>query len=360
MNGLSLVERALAKIDSAIDASAMRYKLLSDDDLAKLPPLQWRINRVLPETGLAAIYGPSGSGKSFLVLDALQSLAVGADWFGYKTKPCNVLYCALEGEGGVAGRVSAYRIRHGATAQNIRYLVQPFSLLNGEDITDLAQAIKASGHGVGVVVLDTLNRAAPGVDENSSHDMGRIIEGAADLQRRIGGLVLLVHHAGKDSTKGMRGHSSLHAALDAAIEVRRDGGNREWVIAKCKDGEDGKAHPFTLDVVGLGDELTSCVVLPQEIEGGIKRILPPKSGNQRIVWDALGELFRKAGNVKPEGAPDTVPIGRPCLTLEAAIDRTRTKLVCDPKRQTERTQAAIMGLVARGLLSHERGFLWCN
>uniref|UniRef100_E6QQ53 Putative helicase n=1 Tax=mine drainage metagenome TaxID=410659 RepID=E6QQ53_9ZZZZ len=357
---------ALLALLERVQAPVMRYKLLFDADLCKLPPLQWRIKKILPQTGLAAIYGASGSGKSFLVLDALQALAAGGDWFGYKTKPCNVLYCALEGEGGIAGRVSAYRIKHGATAQNIRYLVQPFSLLDSEDITDLAQAIKAAGQGADVVVLDTLNRAAPGADENDSKSMGQIIAASKQLQTLVGGLVVLVHHTGKDASKGLRGHSSLHAALDAAIEVRRDGDNREWLIAKSKDGEDGEAHSFKLDVVELGTDedgepITSCAIHPTEkIAEALRRPLPPKSGNQRVVWDALGAIFRQAGNVKPEGAPNTLPQGRPCITLDAAIDSTRTKLVCDAKRQTERAQAAIRGLVDRGVLCHEGGFVWCK
>jgi hypothetical protein len=357
---------ALADLLQRPIAPAMRYALLSDGDLCKLPPQQWRIKKVLPEKGFAAVSGASGSGKSFAVIDAMQSMAAGRDWFGYKTKPCSVLYCALEGEGGIAGRVAAYRIRHGVTSQNIRYLVQPFSLLDEADILDLAQAIHANGQGAEVVVLDTLNRAAPGADENDSKSMGQIIAAAKELQTLVGGLVVLVHHVGKDASKGLRGHSSLHAALDAAIEVRRDGDRREWVIAKSKDGEDGEAHPFKLDVVELGTDedgepITSCVVHPlEQVAEALRRPLPPKSGNQRAVWDTLGEIFRKAGNVKPEGAPDTLPQGRPCITLEAAIEQTRTRLVCDPKRQTERAQAAIRGLVDRGILCHEGGFVWCK
>lgn len=318
-------------------AAPMRFKLLSDDDLCKLPPMQWRIKKVLPQTGLAAVFGASGSGKSFAVIDMTQAIAAGHEWFGFKSKPCNVLYCALEGEGGIAGRVAAYRIRHGATSPNIRYLVKPFSLLESGDILDLAQAIKADGQSAEVAVLDTLNRAAPGADENDSKSMGQIIAAAKELQTLIGGLVILVHHTGKDASKGLRGHSSLHAALDAAIEVRRDGDRREWVIAKSKDGEDGEAHQFKLDVVELGTDedgepITSCTVHPlEEIADSIKKAMPPKSGNQRAVWDALGEIFRKAGNVKPEGAPDILSQGRPCITLEAAIDKTRARLVCEPQ-----------------------------
>lgn len=345
-------------------APLMRYTLLTDDDLCKLPPMQWRIKRILPKEGLAAIFGASGSGKSFLVIDMLQSLAVGGEWFNYKSKPCNVLYCALEGEGGIAGRVSAYRIRHGATAANISYLVQSFSLLDSGDIKDLAHAIKANEQGAEVVILDTLNRAAPGADENDSKSMGQIIAASKELQKLVGGLVVLVHHTGKDASKGLRGHSSLHAALDAAIEVRRDGDRREWLIAKSKDGQDGASHPFELQVVELGldednEQITSCVVHPLT-EVNFRKSLPPKSGNQRIVWDALGEIFRKAGTIRPEGAPDSLPQGRPSITLESAIDETRIKLVCDPKRQTERVQAAIRGLIDRDLLCHEYGFLWCK
>lgn len=344
-----------------------RFKLLSDADLAKLPPIKWRVKNILPKEGLAAIYGASGSGKSFLVLDLIQAVAGGYDWFGNKTKPCGILYCALEGEGGIAGRVAAYRIRHGVTSSNIRYLVQQFSLLDGSDIKDLARAIKASGQGAEMVILDTLNRAAPGADENDSKSMGEIIAAAKELQTLIGGLVVLVHHTGKDASKGLRGHSSLHAALDAAIEVRRDGDRREWAIAKSKDSTDGKVHRFELQAVELGHDedgevVTSCAVYPlDEFAASIKKVLPPKAGNQKVVWDALGELFRKCDPfIIPAGAPENLPQGRPCITLEAAIDISRTRLICEPKRQTERAQAAINGLVTKGLLCHESGFLWCK
>lgn len=364
-----LLEHGTAALSDLLQhpsTSESRFSLLSDEDLFKLPPLQWRIKKVLPQSGLAAVFGASGSGKSFTVLDMTQAIAAGRDWFGFRSKPCSVLYCALEGEDGIIGRVAAYRIRHGTSSPNIRYLVQPFNLLDEADMIDLTQAIKTNRQGAKVVVLDTLNRACPGADENDSKSMGQIIAAAKRLQAHIGGLVVLVHHTGKDASKGLRGHSSLHAALDAAIEVRRDGDRREWVIAKSKDGEDGESRPFKLDVVELGTDedgepTTSCTVHPLEvIADSIKRGMPPKSGNQRAVWDALGEIFRKAGNVRPEGAPDTLPQGRPCITLEAAIDKTRARLVCEPKRQTERAQAAISGLVARGLLCHENGFVWCK
>lgn len=35
-----------------------RFQLLTADDLAKRPRLQWRVKGVLPQTGIAAIIGP--------------------------------------------------------------------------------------------------------------------------------------------------------------------------------------------------------------------------------------------------------------------------------------------------------------
>lgn len=63
-----------------------RYKLLRSEDIAKLPPLKWRVRGVLPAVGLVAGYGPSGSGKSFLFLDMAAAIAEGRYWFGYRLK----------------------------------------------------------------------------------------------------------------------------------------------------------------------------------------------------------------------------------------------------------------------------------
>lgn len=354
--------KVIKEIISQAVAPASRYKLLNNSDLEARPPIQWRIKNILPASGLAAVFGASGSGKSFLVLDMLQSLADGRDWFGCRVKPCNVIYIALEGEAGMAGRVKAYSMRHGASNENIRYMVQPFSLLARADIIELAQAVKAKG-GAGVVVLDTLNRASNGADENDSKSMGEIIAGANDLQRLVGGLVLLVHHTGKDASKGLRGHSSLHAALDAAIEVRRNGEQREWLIAKSKDGEDGQSHYFGLDVVELGrdednEPITSCVIRAIDASGEMKKTLPPNSGNQKTAYDTLKELLKKAGDRRPQNAPAELPKGRPCIELDNAINEVGKRLIVDEKRRTERARLAITGLVNKGLLVMREDFIW--
>lgn len=335
-----------------------RFKLLRSADLHALPPLEWRIRGVLPAHGLASVYGPSASGKSFLALDMAAAVASGREWFGYRVKPVPVVYCALEGESGFRLRVAAWEQANGCTLPDgLRLVLQPFKLTEPQDVPDMAAAVLSAGAGA-VTILDTLNRAAPEADENSSADMGGILEAAKTLQRLTGGLVILVHHTGKDTTKGLRGHSSLFAALDAAVEVTRDGDRRSWRVAKAKDGADGETHPFRLEVVDLapddeGDPVTSCVVRNDTTAVDIQRVKVPQGGNQRLVYEAIRALFKDGRAGKP-GAPAL----RPCIELEAAVLAGAGRLACATDKRTSSSRAAITGMVTRGLLGLNEGWLW--
>ena len=340
-------------------APHLRFKLLGSDDLRALPPLAWRVRGVLPAQGLASIYGPSASGKSFLALDMAAAGASGGEWFGYRVNAAPVVYCALEGESGFRLRVEAWEHANGRRLPDgLRLVLQAFKLTDPQDVQDLAAAVLTAGAGT-VTILDTLNRAAPEADENASADMGRILEAAKQLQRLTGGLVVLVHHTGKDVTKGLRGHSSLFAALDAAVEVVREGDRHSWRVAKAKDGADGAAHPFKLEVVELapddeGESVSSCVIRMDAAAADIARVKLPQGGNQRIILDALRPMFKASSMFGKAGAPAP----RPCLELEAAISASAPRLTCAPDRRAERARDAITGLVGRGVLGCNEGFVW--
>jgi hypothetical protein len=332
-----------------------RYKLLNGADLAALPPLAWRVRGVLPAVGLAGLYGPSASGKSFLAFDMATAIADGCRWFDCRVESAPVVYAALEGEAGFKLRAQAWEAHNGrALPDGLQMMLQPFQLTNVLDVRDLAAVIPVGA----VVFLDTLNRAAPTADENSSKDMGEILEAAKRLQGITCGLVVLVHHTGKDATKGLRGHSSLFAALDAAIEVSRDGDRREWKVAKSKDGADGDAHPFKLEIETLGtdaygDPITSCTVRVDNTTDEVKRVKVPQGGNQRLVYEGIRGLFKDGISGKP-GAP---PL-RPCIELEAAVTAGAARLTCASDKKTSRAREAITGLVSRGVLGLNEGFLW--
>ena len=353
-DGMEALEAMLLSA-SAPPKPEPRYKLLNGADLAALPPLQWRVRGVLPAVGLAGLYGPSASGKSFLAFDMAAAIAEGRRWFNCRIEAAPVVYAALEGEAGFKLRAQAWEAHQGrALPAGLHMVLQPFKLTEPQDVHDLAAVVPAGA----VLFLDTLNRAAPTADENSSRDMGEILEAAKQLQNMTGGLVVLVHHTGKDASKGLRGHSSLFAALDAAVEVSRDGDRREWKVAKSKDGADGDAHPFKLEVETLGvdshdEPVTSCTVRPDTAAADVQRVKVPQGGNQRLVYEAIRGLFKDGLSGKP-GAPPLCP----CIDLEAAVTVGASRLTCATDKRTSRAREAITGLVARGVLGLNEGFLW--
>lgn len=351
---------ALSDLLQRPQAPLMRYKLLSGADLCNAPPMRWMVRGVLPLEGLAALYGASGSGKSFLMLDIAAAVAgTDCEWFGRRVTQAPVTYVCLEGEAGTGKRVKAWSLHHNKPVPDaLRFITQPFDLLS-DDVADLARAVIAGGGARGLVILDTLNRAAPGADENSSVDMGNLIAAAKELQNLTGGLVLLVHHTGKDSAKGLRGHSSLYAALDGAIEVIANDNRRSWSVAKSKDDVTGDAHPFKLEIVPVGEDdegekITSCVAVPDDSREANTKRKPALSKNQKIAREVMGEPLRKSQYFSKEGAPQ----GRPCIQYDEAVELVAERMPTDAKHRKTRAIAAIGGLVANGYLGMKGDWLW--
>jgi len=351
---------ALATLLQAIKTPPMRYRLQAATDLMNAPPPRWLVRGVLPAAGLAALFGPSGSGKSFLAFDLCAAIADGSEWFGRRVTAAPVIYICLEGEAGFGKRAKAWSFHQRRTVpKQMRIITQQLDLRQPEDITDIADAVLAGGGRDGLLVIDTLNRAAPGADENSSKDMGELIDGAKELQRRIGGVVLLVHHTGKDVVKGMRGHSSLYAALDAAVEVSRADDRREWSIAKSKDDEDGARAAFRLQIVELGEDedgepVTSCVIEAGDSERVVQRVKLPQGSNQKIAHDAIGALLRTSKDFGKGGAPTS----RPCVAVEAAVDAVEARMPCAEGSRRYVARRAVTAMVGNGLYMVQEGWLW--
>jgi hypothetical protein len=178
----------LVKVQST-PITGPRFPLLTPGELSNAPPMSWLVRGCLPSTGLGAIYGPPGSGKSFLVLDLMGAIAEGRPWFSHDLNAAPCVYLALEGEAGVSQRLQAYMSKNG-TPENLRVILTPLDIRMEDDRRELAAAIKAAGMAGGVLTIDTLNRAAPGTDENDSREMGLLIAAMKALQADLGGMVL--------------------------------------------------------------------------------------------------------------------------------------------------------------------------
>jgi hypothetical protein len=321
------------------------FEFLTVDELRQRPGARWLVADLIPAKGLGVIYGESGSGKTFLVLDLVCSLAQGLRWAGKRTKGARVVYVGLEGT--VQGRIEARLVRYDLEPADLRNLTVidggRLDLLGGDADAFIAATKDHLGdyHGPLVLVIDTLARTMPGGNENGSEDMGLVIDAASSITEGLGAFVLLVHHAGKDPTKGSRGWSGLKGALDVEIQTERNGASRTVTFSKVKEGLDQFSLSFRLEVVDLGprsdvdpdaerdERRTSCVAV---IEGeAVPEVKQRKLGDLQTSIVAL--LRRNAGpmlkaDIAAALAPSDAVKGFPKSSVYNAIKRLCADGVC--------------------------------
>lgn len=258
--------------DKTDNASVGRFGPVPMYELAKRPPGEWLVKGVLPASQLYCIYGASGSGKTFVALDMAFSIAMGIPWRGCRSKRGKVVIIAAEGGANLGKRGEAYARHHNIDLRDVdmHVITAAPNFLEEMDVAEVIAEVKALGD-VRAVFVDTVAQVSPGANENTSEDMGRVLASMRLMNEATGALIVAVHHAGKDPTKGARGWSGFRAAMDGQMEVTRsDDGSRELRLDKMKDGEDGLRWGFKLEIIDVGvdadgDTITSCVAVEAEL-----------------------------------------------------------------------------------------------
>jgi len=230
--------------------------------------LSWTIKNVLPESSsLTMIYGPPSAGKSFAALDMALCVAHGIPWHEHATKKKPVLYLAAEGQAGVLKRIEAWRQYHDTPSiENFYLLPIPCLVDNTGQLSELIAMIRSLPSMPELIILDTLARSMLG-DENSTLDMGRLVNACGDLHEATRAQIMLIHHTGKDETRGARGAIALTGATDSMFKVVRTAEEKQYLLIceRQKDDEPFKPMVFNLNLVETGhynadgDEVTSLV-----------------------------------------------------------------------------------------------------
>lgn len=196
--------------------------LVSADDFARQPaPLQWLVKGWLPRDSLVMTYGPSGVGKTFVVLDWCLAIATGkADWCGSRVNAAPVVYLAGEGHYGLRARIAAWRDKHQPGPSKLWVSKSGCDLDTSEGYLKARDAILALPEKPALIVVDTLHRFLAG-DENSAQDARAMIGACSGLMREFGATVMLVHHTGANAeAQGRaRGSSAWRGALDVEVAV---------------------------------------------------------------------------------------------------------------------------------------------
>lgn len=237
-------------------ANDIRSRLLTTEQLRKLPPPVGLVDGLLYLDSLAMLYGASGAGKSHVALDLAHTVSALSFWHGHRVTNGAVLYVAAEGAPGVGIRVDAWE-QHHQQASTVTWLPSAVSIIDAGWASALAEVV-ADLRPV-LVVLDTFARSIVGADENSARDVGIAVANLDMIRRAAGCCVLVVHHSGKDRTAGARGSTALKAAVDTELEVIGDDTRLTLKNTKQKNAREEPPINFTLVPV----DGTASVVIEQ-------------------------------------------------------------------------------------------------
>jgi hypothetical protein len=363
---------------------AQRFLPVAIDDVVvpDVPP--WLIDGLLPARGLACIVGPPKSGKSFLTSDMLFAVARDVSYAGRETVAGPVVYLTGEGVNGFKRRLVAMRRHYDSEGQGVPfYMVESVPDL-GSEKTDLPQLLadldtfiaQHAPQGVRAIVLDTLARCMGEADENAARDMGRFVNRCSAIERHFECLVVVVHHVGKDPSRGGRGSNSLNGAADVTMIVEKTEAFSKVRIDEMKDGREGQEWRFRLLPYDLGatfedpratsaqpTENSTCVVEilsePSQAQPRATKATKPPAGVAgdllKIIRRAIEEMG--AANAGSAAVPNNV----------RAVSRANVKNYCttmawqdaaEPNAFRAMMSKTLSQLREKGLIDFDRDWVW--
>ena len=250
----------------------------SDDEISEKPnPIPYIIKGFIRAKGLHMLYGESGCGKGFCILDMCESIARYEidSWHGHQINHGDVIYFCGESADGLNARIKVWKDTHGIKEKgaNFEIIDEIFHIDEADKKSDyyidnVIANIKALSENPALVVIDPINIYMGG-DENSAHDTGIFISACRKIISECGCSVLFVQHVGlnPDAKTRARGSSAFYAGVDIALQLKKN--NNVLTLSTTKKKE-GKIEPnliFNLTehvIEGWFDEdnepITSCTL----------------------------------------------------------------------------------------------------
>jgi len=345
-----------------------RFPLVRLRDIRPDLTARYLVKGVVASRALIVVWGRHKCGKSFWTFDLAAHVATGLSYRGQKVRQGAVVYIAAEGAAGFNARVEAWRERHlgeMAAGATVPFHLLPVRLDLVEDhVAFMSEVFAQTGNvAPALVVIDTLNRTYSG-SESSDEDMTAYVAAADAIKATFNCTVIIVHHCGHEATRP-RGHSSLTAAADTQIAIRRDGDFVTATVEWNKDGPEGYVNVSRLDVVEVGrdedgDPVTTRVVVPceaVEVGGGTRPKLSPNLSN------ALQALTMAVSEHGESVVSSHVPAG--VLTVSTELWRGyfyKRAIDADPDAKQETRKKAFQKssreLQARALIGCWNDLVW--
>jgi hypothetical protein len=167
---------------------------------------------LFPAGAVVLVSGREGSMKSWLALHWAHAVARGTPWAGHQTQAGHVLYLDAE----MSPDLFHDRLQALGGSANLNVWHWSDAQFPGR-LNDALLKQAAASHQL--IIIDTLRRFMPNLNENSADDMAQVTRWMRQLTTS-GATVLALHHALKDSERtGYRGSTELGAGVDIVMLI---------------------------------------------------------------------------------------------------------------------------------------------
>lgn len=289
-----------------------RWLVKGRDFYAQPAPIRWLIKKWIPRDSYGMVFGASGAGKSFVMVDMAMTIAAQLpEWNGMKVRGGPVVYLAGEGIHGMKARMAGWVQEHGRDVDDIYVSRSGCDLNTDAGYSQVVNDIDAWKVKPVLIIVDTLNRFMMG-DENAASDARGMNNYCGLLMNRYGCSVLVVHHTGvnAEAKDRARGSSAFKGAMDVEIKIESNGAG-VVLLTQMKSKDSALAPCVALEQKQIsingwfdedGDPVTTLVLEPSDdlyaTDGGKEK---KRSKTAQKCLDAFVEAGRKHGTFDTEG-----------------------------------------------------------
>lgn len=183
-------------------------------------------NGILNENSLLLIVGRPKSGKSFLAMNFGLAISSGIDFAGFNIKKAEKVLL-LSAEGGYLSnrrRLIAMKQKINECEFNEFYMstLSYFPINEQSNYKSLYDYINKEKPKV--LIIDPFIKFH-NVDENTSSQIMEILGKIRFLIEKFSLSVILVHHSGKNESRGGRGSNAIEGEYDSSITIKRSKGS---------------------------------------------------------------------------------------------------------------------------------------
>ncbi|MHC6213869.1 AAA family ATPase [Rhodococcus ruber] len=217
------------------------------------------VHGLIPSGETVILFGVPTAGKSFAAVDIGLGVATGRGALGLDVTPGRVLYLAGEGTRGLKKRVRAWTDYYGVRPEPDRFQLRQMRLSLGDERSVRQHAELVQDTAADLVIVDTLMRAADGLDIVNATEAGRVIAGLDAIREANPGCsVLALHHPPESDHDKPAGSFPIRGNVDTLLKLENTYGVRHLTVTKAKDGDPNWSSSFE-----LMDRAGSAVLVPR-------------------------------------------------------------------------------------------------